>query len=322
MAKITIIDGNDEIELSTAPKENIKAYMVKGEPGSDGTSPTASISKSGDITTITVTDKNGTTEADVLDGYNPTVTASKTNKVTTITINDINGTATTTINDGIDLTGGVPTNGVIGFDGTASQIPDGYEVTTDPFGVVINNSYNTSNSEVYSCDYINSNAGGSSPTGSITIYAGATAPTGYLICDGTAISRNTYADLFNVIGTSYGTGDDLTTFNLPNLKGKVVVGLDSNDSDFDTLGETGGEKTHTLTRKELPAASLKILDPTYSWQVHIAGINTNSGNSYPGITGKKADPTDAQKLKTEALGSGQAHNNMQPYIVLNYIIKY
>ena len=158
MAKITIIDGNDEIELSTAPKVNIKAYMVKGEPGSDGTSPTASISKSGDITTITVTDKNGTTEADVLDGYNPTVTASKTNKVTTITINDINGTATTTINDGIDLTGGVPTNGVIGFDGSASEIPDGYEVTTDPFGVTVHDSYSSSTTEPYSANYINNNS--------------------------------------------------------------------------------------------------------------------------------------------------------------------
>lgn len=116
MPKITIIDGNDEIELSTAPKENIKAFMVKGEPGTDGTSPTASVSKVDDTTTITITDKNGTTEADVLDGYSPTVTASKTNKVTTITMTDINGTTTTTINDGIDLTGGVPTNGVIGFD--------------------------------------------------------------------------------------------------------------------------------------------------------------------------------------------------------------
>ena len=313
MAKITIIDGNDEIELSTAPKVNIKAYMVKGEPGSDGTSPTASISKSGDITTITVTDKNGTTEADVLDGYNPTVTASKTNKVTTITINDINGTATTTINDGIDLTGGVPTNGVIGFDGTASEIPDGYEVTTDTFGVVINNSYNTSNSEVYSCDYINSNAGESSPTGSITIYAGATAPTGYLICDGTAISRNTYADLFNVIGTSYGTGDGSTTFNLPNLKSRIPVGLDSSDTSFNTLGKTGGEKTHTLTIEEMPSHNHKLCGALTG---EIKNI-TNSGNHWAQTTTEWQNETFITNT-----GGGQAHNIMQPYLVLNYIIKY
>lgn len=159
MVKVTIIDGNDEIELSTAPKENIKAYMVKGEPGSDGVSPTASISKTGDTATITVTDKNGTTEADVIDGFNPTVTASKSNRVTTLTITDIDGTRTAEILDGLDLTGGVPTNGVIGFDGTASEIPNGYELTNEPFpgagSITVNDSYSTSTTEPYSANYVN-----------------------------------------------------------------------------------------------------------------------------------------------------------------------
>lgn len=227
MVKVTIIDGNDEIELSTAPKENIKAYMVKGEPGSDGVSPTASISKTGDTATITVTDKNGTTEADVVDGFNPTVTASKSNRVTTLTITDIDGTRTAEILDGLDLTGGVPTNGVIGFDtdeiiytcdGTESgnyyliynsisyyftmptveeddvlvfntdtltltlnnttistsssgsgteltfsvYIPNGYEVTNEPFpgsgggsSITVHDSYSTSTTEPYSANYVN-----------------------------------------------------------------------------------------------------------------------------------------------------------------------
>ena len=133
MAKITIIDGNDEIELSTAPKENIKAYMVKGEPGTDGVSPTITASRTGKVTTLTITDKNGTTSTDINDGVDPTVTTSKVDRTTTMTITDINGTRTTEIYDGIDLTGGVPTNGVIGFDGEATDIPGGYEVTTDPF---------------------------------------------------------------------------------------------------------------------------------------------------------------------------------------------
>lgn len=159
MVKVTIIDGNDEIELSTAPKENIKAYMIKGEPGSDGVSPTATISKSGSTTTITVTDKNGTTVEDVEDGYSPTVTTSKTNKITTLTIHDIDGTRTTQILDGVDLTGGVPTNAVIGFDGTASEIPNGYEVTTEPFpgagSITVNDNYSTSTTEPYSANYVN-----------------------------------------------------------------------------------------------------------------------------------------------------------------------
>ena len=116
MSKITIVDGNNEIELSTAPKENIKFYMVKGEAGSDGVSPTITASRSGTVTTLTMTDKNGTTVADINDGFSPTVDASKQNRVTTLSVTDYQGTETVEINDGIDLTGGVPTNGVIGWD--------------------------------------------------------------------------------------------------------------------------------------------------------------------------------------------------------------
>ena len=155
------------------------------------------------------------------------------------------------------------------------------------------------------------------PVGAIIIYAGAAALDGFLECNGQAISRTTYAELFKKIGTTYGEGDSSSTFNLPDYSNRVPVGTSSSIS----LGDQGGEATHTLTQAELPAASLKILDSTYSWAVHIAGLNTTSGNDYPGITGKKATPTDAQKLKTENLGSGQAHNNMQPYIGQRYMIK-
>lgn len=64
------------------------------------------------------------------------------------------------------------------------------------------------------------------------------APTGYLLCDGTAVSRTTYAGLYAVIGTTYGTGDGTTTFNLPNMKGKVPVGYDTSQTEFNTIGKT------------------------------------------------------------------------------------
>ena len=86
---------------------------------------------------------------------------------------------------------------------------------------------------------VNSNI---TPVGSIQMFGGTTAPSGWLICDGSEVSRTTYADLFNVIGTTYGTGDGSNTFNLPNFKGRVPVGLDGNDTDFNTLGKTGGSK--------------------------------------------------------------------------------
>ena len=86
---------------------------------------------------------------------------------------------------------------------------------------------------------------GSIPAGSITMYGAAAAPTGWLLCDGSAVSRATYATLFGVIGVTYGAGDSTTTFNLPNLKSRFPVGLDSSDASWDALGETGGAKTHT-----------------------------------------------------------------------------
>lgn len=89
------------------------------------------------------------------------------------------------------------------------------------------------------------------PVGVLYPFGGSVAPTDYLLCDGSAVSRTEYSELFNVIGTSYGEGDGETTFNLPNLKGKVPVGLDSNDTDFDTLGNEYGEKTHQLTIDEI-----------------------------------------------------------------------
>jgi len=100
----------------------------------------------------------------------------------------------------------------------------------------------------------------SSPTGVINSFAGSTAPSGWLLCDGSAVSRVTYSALFAVIGTIYGVGDGSTTFNLPNLKGKVPVGYNTAETEFDVMGETGGEKTHALTTAEL-ATHLHTVDP-------------------------------------------------------------
>lgn len=89
------------------------------------------------------------------------------------------------------------------------------------------------------------------PVGSVIPFAGASSPdVTWLVCDGSAVSRTTYAALFAVFGTTYGTGDGSTTFNVPNMKGRVPVGIDYAQTEFDTLGEASGEKTHTLTSAE------------------------------------------------------------------------
>lgn len=84
-----------------------------------------------------------------------------------------------------------------------------------------------------------------SPTGSMVLWPTAAAPAGWLIANGAAVNRTTYASLFAVIGTVYGTGDGSTTFNLPNLKSRFPVGFDSANARWDVLGETGGAETHT-----------------------------------------------------------------------------
>jgi len=147
--------------------------------------------------------------------------------------------------------------------------------------------------------------------GVVLPYAGATAPTGFLLADGSAVSRTTYADLFAVIADTYGVGDGSTTFNLPNLNGRVAVGK-STDTEFDTLGKTGGEKTHALTQQELAAHTHSIQAYKYtgsgSTPQGIEAVTSTSGTSYVDSTG--------------SIGSDTAHNNLQPYLTLNYIIKY
>src|SRR6266576_1181291 len=92
------------------------------------------------------------------------------------------------------------------------------------------------------------------PSGVILHYAGSAAPTNWLICDGTAVSRSTFAALFAIIGTTYGAGDGSTTFNLPDMRGKIAVGKHTSGT-FQTLGQSGGEENHTLLVAEMPSHS-------------------------------------------------------------------
>lgn len=153
------------------------------------------------------------------------------------------------------------------------------------------------------------------PVGTIIPYAGTTIPSNYMLCEGQALSRIEYDILFSAIGTTYGEGDGSTTFNLPNLKGRVITGIDSNDTDFDTLGETGGEKEHTLTVDEMPQhghAQYAVANP------HSGG--TGIRGTFNNVSGSGLSKYETNTYTGER-GNGEAHNNLQPYIVLNYIIK-
>lgn len=151
------------------------------------------------------------------------------------------------------------------------------------------------------------------PSGVISQFAGSSAPTGWLICDGSAVSRSTYATLFGILSTTYGSGDGSTTFNLPNLKGKVAVGKDSSQTEFDTLGETSGEKAVTLTVNQMPSHD-HTLTPG-----QIVGTGWTGGSTGGAYSPLGNNPQ--YNTYISSTGGGQAHNNLQPYIVLNYIIK-
>ena len=151
------------------------------------------------------------------------------------------------------------------------------------------------------------------PIGIISPYAGSVAPDGWAICDGSAISRVGYPELFNIIGTTYGSGDGINTFNLPNLKGKVIVGLDGSDADFDNLGQTGGEKTHTLAINEIPSHS-------HAYTNNLWAQASSFGNINVGATAA-ANGADIINSVSSPVGGSQSHNNLQPYLVENYIIK-
>lgn len=195
----------------------------------------------------------------------------------------------------------------------------------------------------------------SAPAGTVNPYAGSTAPTGWLLCFGQAVSRSQYADLFAVVGTTYGSGDGSTTFNIPDLRGRVAAGKDDMGgtaasrltsttitSGAATLGNSGGAQTHTLTEAQLASH-------THTQDAH--GHNLQYGGSLGSTTNGReiwgdwngggsgtahivpartsgvaavgnASYTTATTATNQNTGGGGAHNNVQPTIILNYIIKF
>lgn len=197
------------------------------------------------------------------------------------------------------------------------------------------------------------------PVGSIFPYVAGTAPTGYVLCIGSAINRTTYADLFAVIGTTFGVGDGSTTFNVPDLRGRMIVA--QNAGSFTSIGGTGGAETITLTTNELPAHTHTgttdsdgahthgVTDPGHVHTVSGAATLYASnaiGNNTPGTLDATPGELDnvnnsiitvdsattgisivsggahTHTFTTGSTGSGNAYNNMNPYFVLTYIIKY
>jgi microcystin-dependent protein len=174
-------------------------------------------------------------------------------------------------------------------------------------------------------------SGSGLPSGSIVHFAGSSAPTGYLLAYGQAVSRATYAALFTAISTTYGSGDGSTTFNLPDCRGRVIAGDDdmggssanrltnqSGGLNGDTLGATGGAETHTLTAAEMPVHEHSQRAGNNSNHVQPGVAGAFSGRDFYGLAG---DQTSKALVNTYSAGSGNTHNNVQPTIIFNCIIK-
>ena len=158
-------------------------------------------------------------------------------------------------------------------------------------------------------------------TGAVQLYAGSTAPNGWLICNGQAVSRTTYAALFAVIGTTYGAGNGSTTFNVPNLVNKTVRGSNS-------LGKTGGSDTVTLTTANLPAHTHTGTTSSTGAHTHTAYIGVQSGSwgmgngtSHPYTGNTSSAGNHSHTFTTSSIGSGSAVTITNPYVMLHYIIK-
>jgi len=175
------------------------------------------------------------------------------------------------------------------------------------------------------------------PTATIVPWSSASVPTGFLECNGSAVSRSTYSALFAIVGTTYGAGDGSSTFGLPNLQDNVAVGKSNNKA----LASTGGANTVTSTGNVAGSTANASLS-TAQLASHSHVNNTkNGGNIYPWASGYlkfpygprvKPNPSNENVNKNTGSGDGHSHNMsanfagdatsvVQPYLTVIYIIK-
>lgn len=200
------------------------------------------------------------------------------------------------------------------------------------------------------------------PVGAIIPFTGSTVPEGWLLCDGSAVSRTDYSELFDVIGTTYGAGDGSTTFALPSLTDRAALGVSSGYA----LASTGGAETVTIDAAKMPdhyhvipehghANTIAIKTPQLSHTItqpvmkytrldgavanggggsQVTRYNSTSSKSMSKSTGvgvadhaatactMSGSITDCAAMTSGSKGGGGAHNNMMPYLALAYIIRY
>jgi len=156
------------------------------------------------------------------------------------------------------------------------------------------------------------------PIGAILEWPSNTIPTNWLLCNGQAVSRTDYSELFAVIGTTYGAGDGSTTFNVPDRRGNIAIGKNDSDTDFNTLGKTGGAKKRTLVLANIPSHSHTFTGTahthtlnghTHSVGAHSHGLNSHT-HSIPALSGTAASAgSHSHSVRSLANAANTGGNN-------------
>ena len=152
------------------------------------------------------------------------------------------------------------------------------------------------------------NAGSGVPTGTIIMFGATSAPTGWLLCDGSPVSRATYSALFSVVSTTFGTGDGSTTFNVPDMRSRSPLGTGQGSGlSSRSLAATVGAETYTLSINEMPAHYHQI-----SQGYNPSGTSNQVLNDYWNSAGT---------VYTNTVGGSAAHNTMHPCLTVTFIIR-
>ena len=162
-------------------------------------------------------------------------------------------------------------------------------------------------------------------TGTVMSWSNSTIPSGFLECDGSAVSRTTYADLFAVISTDYGTGDGSTTFNLPNLQDKTMVGASSGKAYSTTGGAESVTPTgsvtvdnHTLTTSQMPQhrhTSQKSRQAAGTGWYGTYSTQLNPGTQNSSYQGSSSSHNHGGSVSINSVST------LQPYMALKFMIK-